>query len=441
MKTFNIFLVLPISLLFLVSEAQNSSPQIPNIIDQFLQADGEITEIANASDQLSKPIDLDFHPSWSQDNNQLWVLNKRTENFGSSTVIINNAGMTNQTDLFRVDANAWHFMSLATGIAFSDNTNFATSQGVYDANHDAGNPFTGPTLWSSDLNVYAQPSGGNGSHLDMLHTSPQAQGIASESDNVFWVFDGYNNDIVRYDFAEDHGPGNTYHGDAIIHRYNDVTVAKDPNEIVPSHLVVSNGWVYVVDHGNDRVFRIELNTGSIGSNPSFGPYEPLAEYKNINGYNWEEVVTTGLDKAAGIDVIEDRMIVSDYATGEIIVYDINNIPATELGRINTDAQGIMGIKIGPNGNIWYVDNPANRVYVIKSTISSINEAVALNPLHVYPNPATNVIRVNSSKEIEIYNALGQLAIQTDESNIDVSSLQKGIYIVKSEERISRFVKN
>ena len=33
-------------------------------------------------------------------------------------------------------------------------------------------------------------------------------GIASEEENVFWVYDDYSNDIAMYDFAEDHGPGN-----------------------------------------------------------------------------------------------------------------------------------------------------------------------------------------------------------------------------------------
>ena len=75
----------------------------------------------------------------------------------------------------------------------------------------------------------------------MLHESQYARGIASEEDNVFWVFDGNNNDLVRYNFVEDHGPGNGYDGDAIIHRYSDNSVSKDVNNKVVSHLVVHDG--------------------------------------------------------------------------------------------------------------------------------------------------------------------------------------------------------
>ena len=41
-------------------------------------------------------------------------------------------------------------------------------------------------------------------------------GIAYETGNVYWIFDGNNNDIVRYDFVADHGPGNTFHDDGCL---------------------------------------------------------------------------------------------------------------------------------------------------------------------------------------------------------------------------------
>ena len=152
------------------------------------------------------------------------MVNKRIRSQGGSVTIYKDAGEPGQTDLQRVDGNAWHFMALPTAIAFSGNSNFGTSQGVWNANSNnptGGSPFTGPTLWSSDLSIFAQDAGPgtNGSHLDMLHETPYGQGIASESANAFWINDGNSGDIVRYDFAEDHGPGNDYHGDGIVHRY------------------------------------------------------------------------------------------------------------------------------------------------------------------------------------------------------------------------------
>ncbi|MCA1763012.1 MAG: hypothetical protein LC664_08485, partial [Flavobacteriales bacterium] len=270
-----------------------AGPGIPNIIDEYVNSETGVITIAGASEDVNKPTDLDFHPVLS--NKELWVINKDTENTGGSTVTIFNAGESDQTELWKRDGNAWHFMSLPTGIAFSENGNFANSPGVYDANHNGGDAFTGPALWSSDMDIYAEPSGGNGSHLDMTHTSPYCQGIAAEKDNVFWIFDGYSNDIVRNDFVDDHGPGNDYHADAIIRRYADDEVLKDPEEVVVSHLVLHEDeqWLYVVDHGNERIIRIDITTGEIGGTPEYPAYEPYAEYTMVTGYTQETVVSGG----------------------------------------------------------------------------------------------------------------------------------------------------
>ncbi len=414
--------------------------EIPNTIDDYLTSAVDILTIGTTIEKVKRPTDLDFHPDA---NKQLWIVNKGTENSGGSTVIFSNAGEENQTDQYKKDGNAYHFMALPTGIAFSKNGNFATSSGIYDANHSGGAnvPFTGPALWSGDLSIYAEPSGGNGSHLDMLHVSPYSQGIASEKDNVFWVFDGNSNDIVRYDFKDDHGPGNTDHDDGVIHRYSDFSVARDPNHKVVSHLVVSNGWVYVVDYGNQKVFRIKAGTGTKASgSPSYGPYEILAEYKHIIDYTWENVVTTGLVEPAGIDVIDDRMIVSDYATGEVIIYDISSMPATELTRISTDAEGIMGVKIGPEKRIWFVDYDANTVNKITSTqILGIEEYSLKDAVSIYPNPANNMVTINvkaaftNELSIKITDITGKEILNDNMSSnskqINTGNWTNGIYLI------------
>ena len=391
---------------------------VPNIIDSYIGITPIITQIGNSSDQLDNPTDLDFHPDLS--SKELWVVNKRRENIGGSVVIYKNAGTQQQTDLQKVDGNAWHFMSLPTAIAFSENSNFATSQGVWDANHQAptgaGTPFTGPTLWSSDLAIFGENAGPgtNGSHLDMLHESPWGQGIASETENVFWLNDGNSHDIVRYDFAEDHGPGNDYHGDATVYRYTGVNTVKDPNNKVSSHLVVSDGWVYCVDYGNDRVFRIEVGTGVIGGTPSFMQMEELVAYQNVTGFTNMPVVSSGLVEPSGIDIVQNRMIVSDHSNGDVIIYDISNMPAVELGRIATGALGIMGVKIGPEGKIWYVDYDANTVNRIDGLGVGVDEADFVTEVSVYPNPAKDNFVINrkgnslNQATVLIYDAMGQL---------------------------------
>ncbi len=393
-------------------------PIRPNIIDSYLVTLPLVVQIADAGEMVNIPTDLDFHPVLTK--KELWVLNKDSENTGSSTVTISNAGETNQSELWRRDGNAWHFMSLSTGIAFSENGNFGTSPGVYDANHNGGQAFTGPALWSSDPEVYAQPSGGNGSHLDMLHESPECQGIAHESENAFWVFDGYNRDIVRYDFVADHGPGNDDHADGEILRFSDENVSADPNDHVPSHLEYDkeSDWLYVVDYGNQRVIKIDAKSGNLGGTPSYGPFETLAQYQHVVDYTWEIVVDEELIEPSGIALMGDYMLISDYATGEIIIYDRTASPAMELKRLAIEEEGIMGITIGPDGHIWYVNNTTetvNRLDWVPDSTVGVNTIVNDLSIRFYPNPSDGLLRIqnneNSKVQLEIMNSVGQVVVQ------------------------------
>jgi hypothetical protein len=411
-------------------------PAQPDIISDYQGTTPIFNTIGNSAQNIAQPTDLDFHPDASL--RQLWVINKSTANSGGTTVILNQAGEAQQNHLFRQDGNAWHFMSLPTGIAFGENGNFATSPGVFDANHQSTSvAFTGPTLWSGDLEIFAQPSGGNGSHLDMLHESPYSQGVAWEVDNVYWIFDGYNRDLVRYDFAEDHDPGNSWHGDAIIRRYSDDELNRDQAGVVPSHLILDDNkqWLYAVDNGNNRVIRIDITTGQpSGIPPSYGPHEDVVEYSTYTGYTQQTVVGSGLQKPAGIALKNNRLLVSDYATGKIHVYDISSIPATELFQIQTPAAGIMGIVLDPDGRIVYVDHNNSEVVLISPGVLLIDQVQS--DFSVFPNPANNqlFIRGDLSKISSIRmcdlsgRSLAQPALSAD-GRIDVSHLAQGIYFL------------
>ncbi|MFA6261120.1 MAG: hypothetical protein WC760_06625 [Bacteroidia bacterium] len=317
----------------------------------------QIRQIANSQFELDNPQDFDFHPMRP---NEIWIINKGTEGTGGNTIILQKAGEVDQSYLSRKDGNAWHFMSLPSGMAFSENGNWANSANVLDANHSGGS-YTGPALWSGDLNIFAKPSGGNGSHLDMVHQSPYTMGIAAEKDNVFWVFDGYYGNIIRYDFVEDHGPGNDYHGDARLRRYTEVSVKRNPD--VPSHLILDEQkkWLYIVDGGNKRILRMDITTGMVSM--SLPPIdEDLAEYSRMKDVVWESVIDKNLENPCGIEVSANRLFVSDYANGDIICYDLNT--RQELGRLKTGKPGITGIKLY-NGKLWYLNALENTCNVVE----------------------------------------------------------------------------
>jgi hypothetical protein len=317
--------------------------------------------IANNTSRIENPQDLDFNPNPFRPN-ELWIVNKGNPNTGGSTVMLTEVGTPSQKFDWRRDGNAWHFMSMPSAISFSNNFNWATSHNILDANHSGGS-FAGPTLWSSDLNVYARNAGPgtNGSHLDMLHGSPLSMGIESFVDNKFFVFDGYNSQIVFYDFKDDHGPGMHDHSDGIIHRYVDFSLLRDAE--VPSHLVMDKfrKWLYIVDGGNKRILRLDVTSGETRRLlPEIN--EPLGEHLEKHNTTWNVLVDKafGLKRPSGIELIDNRLFVSDYETGEIICFDIET--QTELGRINTGNKGIMGIKVGPDKKLYYVNALTNSVH-------------------------------------------------------------------------------
>ncbi len=411
---------------------------VPNNIVQILLSVPNIKTVASSSNGLDRPTDLDFFPILGKD--ELWVINQRTESVGGSTVTISDATADTPSDFqMKVDGNSWHFMSLPTGIAFSsDNFNFANSTGVKDANHNGGT-FTGPALWSSDPDIYAQPSGGNGSHLDMLHGSPFCMGIAHEVDNVFWVYDDWNKDIVRYDFAEDHGPGNADHDDGRIRRYQNIGIQKDAD--IPSHMILdkTSGWMYFVDNGNSRVMRLDINSGTVGATlPEIN--ETLAEHVSMNGFVTETIIETGLDRPCGIELIENYLLVGNYGTGDINVYDISN-SFNLIGIINTGETGLTGIKIGPDGKIYAVNRINNSlVSISEGELSATVEYGSDENIRIYPNPASDYLAIkidskviNKDASVKIFNSQGQQVYgitSNNETQIDVSQLSNGIYFLE-----------
>lgn len=323
-------------------------------VAQFGDGLPEFEVIGTVDDGLSVPRDLAFNPYFPE---QLWVVNRETD----STTIFFDPATDEQRSETRQDVYGNHFMEEVSSIAFGADNTFGTcheSRNTYDGQQRA-NDFMGPALWDADLDVYSNVNQSNrllGSHIDMLHESPMCMGIAWSHDNVYWVFDGYNGDVVYYDFQEDHGPGHDDHSDGIVRRYGDVDVTRVPD--VPGHLVLdpATGWLYVADTGTGRVFRMDTATGE-KTDDLPEEMEPLEEYSLYEGAVVEDFAT-GLSQPSGIALHGDRLFVSDFGTNEIIAYDLDG---NELARLEVEADGIMGITVGPDEKLWYVDGVGETV--------------------------------------------------------------------------------
>lgn len=339
----------------------------------------ETTLVGTSEDGLNVPRDLSFHPNPERPN-ELWVVNRADD----STTTFFDPGTDEQVADHRKDRYANHFMEEVSSIAFGQ-VDFATcqeSRNTYDGRRN-GNDFMGPTLWPGDLSIYARVNQGGalftpeqielmargdlcgtdqggtlGSHIDMNHQSPDCMGIEHHEDNAYWVFDGHNGHIVYYDFQKDHGPGGDDHSDAIVRRYVEAEVLRVPD--VVSHLALDRetGWLYVADTGNARVFRMDTESG-VHKEDIARANEPLEEFSIYEDVAVEDVITEGLEQPAGIHVQEGRLFVSDHATGQIVVYALDGF--AELARLDTGAEGLMGILADDEGRVWYVDAAANEL--------------------------------------------------------------------------------
>ena len=324
----------------------------------------KLTVVGTAADGLDVPRDLEFAPDHPD---QLWVLNGRS----NGVVIYTNPGESGQVAEKRVDAYGGHFMPQPSSLAFGVENRFASChESRNDWNDVTGLPqaeddWMGPTLWLADLDVFAKlnqtfpfyPNLPEGSHIDMLHESPLCMGIAHDRDNAYWVFDGLNGHVVYYDFVKDHGAGGHNHNDGIVRRYPDAKLTRVAD--VPGHLALDHdtGWLYVADTGTGQLMRLDTKSGLASGKPPIPQIEVLADYTQISGATFE-LVAQGLAEPSGLALAGGRLFVTEHASGDIVALDM---AGKELGRAATGAEEIMGITVGPDGKLWYVDAKANTV--------------------------------------------------------------------------------
>jgi hypothetical protein len=164
-------------------------------------------------------VDLAFN---ADSPSQLWVVSYKDNHVHVGNDVVPGPGTWRDLK----DPAAVHFMHKPPAIAWGSGGFWATCGDNDNAQNDprgAGeaNFFMGPALFTSDLSIFTKQNLATslGSHYDMLHNTSFCRGIAHVETNWYWVFNGELGSLDKYNFAQDHGPGNDDHSDGEIYRY------------------------------------------------------------------------------------------------------------------------------------------------------------------------------------------------------------------------------
>lgn len=313
-----------------------------------------------------KPTGLAFNP---QAPNELWVIGYTN---GTVTIITDPGLPSMSADRIR-DPAAGHFANKPTGFAFGSRTYGDNGKNSWGTCGDNNNPeggndgFMGPALFPSDRDILGiETAGGLGSHLDMLHNSPNSVGIAWEADNVYWVVDGAHRSLTRYDFASLHERGGVDHRTGTVLRYAEGMITY--TEGVSSHAEwdAPSSTLFVSDAGSNRVIRFTPEGATMGT--TIVPNYDGTRQRRMTGGTVETFIDGSMNelrKPCGLALVGDRFYVTDAETSRITVFD-------RMGRrvdwldlaMDVPAGGLQGITLDARGYIYVVNSVGAQVLEI-----------------------------------------------------------------------------
>ena len=105
-------------------------------------------------------------------------------------------------------------------------------------------------------------------HSDMLHEAPHCTGIVHDPETltgygtVFWQVDGWNNELVRFDFQKPHGPGSMDHAVAAIRRYPEVKITPNLGKHTGMVIDALTGNLYFSDYEMKKIVVMDTSSGA-----------------------------------------------------------------------------------------------------------------------------------------------------------------------------------
>ncbi|MCZ8197734.1 MAG: T9SS type A sorting domain-containing protein [Flavobacterium sp.] len=195
-----------------------------------------------------------------------------------------------------------------------------------------------------------------------------------------------------------------------------------------------NFWTWG-NPANNRAYGFNASITSILSNDAFGPGNSLTTTDTGTSGVWEHYILTydGLNVAMykNGSLIGSGTKPNWDTLGNIIIFgsspDYNN-GSNWVGNFKIDDFEVY--------NTFFNSIEALSLYNSQNTLSSQNFQSKNLKATIYPNPTSDNFSIemeNEVKSVEIYSLQGQKVMTYNSKNINISSLSKGIYMVRIED--------
>lgn len=145
-------------------------------------------------------------------------------------------------------------------------------------------------------------------------------------------------------------------------------------------------------------------------------------------------VLTNLDQPAGLMVDNGFLYFSEFNGQKVSNIDLSEATPS-ISELVSGLYGPTGML--KNGNDLYISEfSSGKIVKFNSGTLALNDKDLSNPLSIYPNPTKDGIinfKDSKTKNVEVYSILGNKVFVQDKvhSNIDLSTLNAGIYILKT----------
>ena len=184
------------------------------------------------------------------------------------------------------------------------------------------------------------------------------------------------------------------------------------------------GEIDIMEHGLHPTNQVSVaihTPSSFGEtvNTSIQPLSDVANNFHVYSMNWSPDQITFLIDGVGFYTYNPAVKNDDTWPFYLEQYLLLNI-----------AMGGNGGAIDPNFSQSSMVIDYVRVY--QNTTASTEDVFA-NKFSVYPNPSSDVLNIRTNEpidKVELYNTIGQLIVAKKTTNINISSINIGVYILK-----------